>query len=187
MKFVLVMFSLAVSLLGSPSFAQSLETEDVTRFITAVEALEERGVVELDALQDRFEASLEVAAPLDSEGRIALYQHTYNNLALPSEKRVLDSIFAAAGFQAHENWQMQSDLIVAAYFKLKADEGVFDLLAALSATQSDLLTPEMVKQIEVLIVMAQAAEFASPDDVVLVQPYLEQLEAAMEDVFPQPQ
>jgi len=183
--FVLALFGLLLFVSSGSAFAQGLEPGDVTRFITAIDELEARGDAELSDWQARIDAADAEEDLLDEWGHIALYRRGFEELATPDEKLLLNSIFAASGFEINEDWPSISDRVFAAYLKLQAERGAFTVISGLSEEQLAIIAPEMVGEVRKLKVFFPAAEKIGPDDLAIVRPYLAELEIAMEDQFSQ--
>jgi len=184
-RVVLALFSLLLLVSGSPAFAQGLEPGDVTRFIKAITEVEARAPAELSDWRARVIAADAEEDLLDGGGHVALYRRGYDELATPEDQALLDSIFAASGFEIYEEWPSISDRIYAAYLKLQAERGAFAMVAALSEEQLAIIAPDMINTVRQLKIFFPAAEKTGPDDLAIVRPYLTELEIAMEDQFSQ--
>jgi len=166
-----------------PRFERFLTERDVLNYIQATTEIEQTHKETLDSLQARFEASAEVAVPLDASGYVAVNRHTYNDLATLDEKEFLDSVYYTAGFSRIGNWPETSDRIIfSAYLKLQAERGVYDLLNSLSDVLLARLPEKQVAEIRrTKVMMLAAVELTSDIDLAIVRPHLSALEIAMDD------
>jgi len=168
-----------------PRFEYDLTNQDVLNYIKATDQVEHLYKSELSALKARFDASLQIAAPLDESGYIALYRYTYNGLATLDEKNILDRIYFDAGFSnVTGNWPELSDRIFSSYLKLQAERGASDILNSLSDALLAQLPAQQVSEIRQLKVMFIAAEnLTSNRDLAIARPHLSELEIAMKDMI----
>jgi len=165
-----------------PRFERFLTERDVLNYIQATTEIEQTHKETLGSLQARFEASAEVAVPLDASGYVAVNRHTYNDLATLDEKEFLDSVYYTAGFSRIGNWPETSDRIFSAYLKLQAERGVYDLLNSLSDVLLARLPAKQVAEIRrTKMMMLAAVELTSDIDLAIVRPHLSALEIAMDD------
>jgi len=166
-----------------PRFEHLLTEQDVLKYIKANKEIEQFHKDKLSSLQARFQKSLDVAAPLDGAGYVALHRHTYNDLATRDEKALLDDIHSKAGFSLITgDWPETSDRIFSAYLKLQTERGAYAVLNAMSDTFLDRLPREQVVQIKQSKIMFEAAENLTSDiDLAIVRPHLRDLEIAMKD------
>ncbi|KAB7614633.1 hypothetical protein F9L33_08325 [Amylibacter sp. SFDW26] len=183
LKLTTLLTSIIFMAFGGIAFSKDLTSKDVTHFTTLIDLLEHEYRGSLSNLKTKFDTSSAAQFPTNNAGHVALYDHTYNDLANDTEQGIIDKAVIQSGYSEDDDWISKSDRIVAAYIKIQTDKGLYKNIISMPNSALQSLPTDVANQIKGLLAIIPAAEKASDADVAVVRPHMAALETAMTDGF----
>lgn len=179
-KFSVLILFLAFCCFSLPSVAQNLTAEDVKNFSNVMTAVKNSNDPAIESLRNKTNFKGNEVLAIAEDGSIYVFQNALKQETSSDSKNAMQSVVQNNGFSSLEQWAKTSDQILAAYLNVELEnKGGLEKIPELTPQIRQALPPQMINQIEGVIIVAQAAQKASAEDVAVVKANYVQLEKSL--------